>query len=87
MLQDQVEPIPLEQVHAQIRDSLGKEVQELFATIDPTPLAAASIAQVHRAVTLCRRRGGGEGAAAGDLRANRRRIWRCCARWRGCWRR
>jgi ubiquinone biosynthesis protein len=51
-LQDQVEPIPLEQVHAQIRDSLGKEVQELFATIDPTPLAAASIAQVHRAVTL-----------------------------------
>lgn len=51
-LQDQVDPIPLEQVHAQIRDSLGKEVQELFAHIDPTPLAAASIAQVHRAVTL-----------------------------------
>jgi len=52
LLQDNVEPIPLEQVHAQIRDSLGKEVQELFAQIDPVPLAAASIAQVHRAVTL-----------------------------------
>ncbi|MFP2910882.1 ABC1 kinase family protein [Pyxidicoccus sp. 3LFB2] len=52
MLQDHVVPIPLEQVHAQIRDSLGKEVQELFAQIDPTPLAAASIAQVHRAITL-----------------------------------
>jgi ubiquinone biosynthesis protein len=52
LLQDHVVPIPLEQVHAQIRDSLGKEVQELFAQIDPTPLAAASIAQVHRAITL-----------------------------------
>lgn len=52
LLQDNVEPIALEQVHAQIRESLGKEASELFKHIDEVPLAAASIAQVHRAVTL-----------------------------------
>ncbi|AKF81598.1 ABC transporter [Myxococcus fulvus 124B02] len=52
LLQDNVDPIPLEQVHAQIRESLGKEARELFKHIDEAPLAAASIAQVHRAVTL-----------------------------------
>ncbi|NTX17794.1 AarF/ABC1/UbiB kinase family protein [Myxococcus sp. CA056] len=52
LLQDNVDPIPLEQVLSQIRESLGKEASELFKQIDETPLAAASIAQVHRAVTL-----------------------------------
>ncbi|WP_338866438.1 ABC1 kinase family protein [Myxococcus stipitatus] len=52
LLQDNVDPIPLEQVHAQIRESLGKDAKELFKQIDEVPLAAASIAQVHRAVTL-----------------------------------
>ncbi|MCP3162158.1 ABC1 kinase family protein [Myxococcus qinghaiensis] len=52
LLQDNVDPIPLEQVLSQIRESLGKEASELFKHIDEVPLAAASIAQVHRAVTL-----------------------------------
>ncbi len=50
-LQDNVPPFPLEQVRAQIKAAFGKELEELFAEFTPEPMAAASIAQVHKAKT------------------------------------
>jgi ubiquinone biosynthesis protein len=52
MLQDRVPPFPLEQVYEQIQKALGRDARALFKSIEPEPLAAASIAQVHKAVTL-----------------------------------
>ncbi len=50
-LQDHVPPMSTEALFRQLRESLGKDAKELFASIEEEPLAAASIAQVHRAVT------------------------------------
>jgi ubiquinone biosynthesis protein len=56
LLQDAAAPIPLEQVRGQLEAAFGQPADELFSSIEPAPLAAASIAQVHRART----RGGEE---------------------------
>lgn len=47
-LQDKVKPIPIEQVYEQLLAEIG-DPDELFQEFDKTPLAAASIGQVHSA--------------------------------------
>lgn len=51
-LQDDVPPFPFEQVQEVIRQDQGKEITELYREFQPTPLASASIGQVHRAVLI-----------------------------------
>jgi ubiquinone biosynthesis protein len=48
-LQDDVRPFPYEDVERVVREDLDLSVEQLFTEFDPTPVAAASIGQVHRA--------------------------------------
>ncbi len=50
-LQDRLPPFPATAARAQIEADFGVPLSQLFSSFDDTPVAAASIAQVHFAVT------------------------------------
>jgi ubiquinone biosynthesis protein len=49
---DQVPAQPFDVVRATVEEDFGARLEDIFASFDETPLAAASIAQVHAAVLL-----------------------------------
>ncbi|MCQ9385025.1 ABC1 kinase family protein [Brevibacterium moorei] len=49
-LQAEVPPVPFSELEPELLKSWGKPVDEVFASFDRRPLAAASVAQVHTAV-------------------------------------
>src|SRR5690606_40054277 len=49
-LTDRVPPVPFTEVERVILENYGHPYTELFEHFDPTPIAAASLGQVHRAV-------------------------------------
>ena len=50
-LQDRLPPVPFAAIRREIETSFERPLEALFAEFDPEPVGAASIAQVHKAVT------------------------------------
>ncbi|XP_073305604.1 uncharacterized aarF domain-containing protein kinase At5g05200, chloroplastic isoform X1 [Primulina huaijiensis] len=46
---DRAPPVPFQEIQVILREELGKPVDAVFEYVDPTPIASASIAQVHGA--------------------------------------
>lgn len=51
-LQDRVQPVAFDEIRGVLDPELGGDYREVFAFLDETPLASASIGQVHRGVLL-----------------------------------
>jgi predicted unusual protein kinase regulating ubiquinone biosynthesis (AarF/ABC1/UbiB family) len=86
-LADQVPPGPAEQVRAAIVEAYGQPPEVLFEAFEWTPLAAASLGQVHRArwqgedVAVKVLRPGVERLVEADLRVATRLVDALLARW------
>lgn len=51
-LRDQVKPVAFEQIQQVLKNSLDRPIEEVFAHVESTPLAAGSLGQVHQAQLL-----------------------------------